>query len=416
MRICLLSYRSYCYSGGQGIYIRYLSRCLRNLGHDVDVVSGTPFPILDEGINLIKLPSLDLYTRPELKRYLINPLKLNSVPNVVEWMGECCSFFTEPLTFGMRAYKHLLENNKYKQYDIIHDNQSLSYGILKISKLGTPLVATIHHPISIDRELALKASKSLWQAWGIRRWYYFTHMQHRVASELSHFITGSHNSYREIIEAFKLPRESLRVIYDGVDNSVFTRPPGVRSLENRLLTVNSGDTPLKGLKFLLEAVAHLRKERDIQLVIVGKPMKNGYTEGLIERLDIGDCVSYTGQVDTPELVRQYSLATMLVVPSVYEGFGLPAAEAMACGTPVVSTTAGALPEVVGDTGILVPPADTKSLIAAIKILLDNPDKRKHMAEIGHNRATQMFNWQNTAKHTTDVYQEAIEDQRRFIAA
>jgi glycosyltransferase involved in cell wall biosynthesis len=241
-------------------------------------------------------------------------------------------------------------------------------------------------------------------------------MQHRVASELSRFITGSQNSYREIMEVFKLPKDSLHVIYDGVDNSVFNRIPGVRSLENRLLTVNSGDTPLKGLKFLLEAVAHLKKERDIQLVIVGKPMKNGYTEGLIDRFGISDCVSYAGQVDTPELVRQYSMATMLIIPSVYEGFGLPAAEAMACGTPVVSTTAGALPEVVGNAGMLIPPANTKSLIDAINILLDNPDKRKNLAELGNKRVTKMFNWQNTAKYTSDVYQEAIENQRRFIAA
>jgi len=416
VRICLLSYRSYCYSGGQGIYVRYLSRCLRNLGHKVDVVSGIPYPILDEGINLIKLPSLDLYAHPEWRRYFINPAKLSNSPNIVEWLGECCGFFTEPSTFGMRAYRFLQQDNRYKQYDVIHDNQSLSYGILKISRLGTPLIATIHHPIAIDRKLALKASKSAWQSWGIRRWYYFTHMQHRVASELSRFITGSQNSYREIMEVFKLPQDSLRVIYDGVDNTIFTRTPGISSSENRLLTVNSGDTPLKGLKFLLEAVAYLKKERDIQLVIVGKPMRNGYTKGLIERLGISNCVSYAGQVDTPELVRQYSMATMLVVPSIYEGFGLPAAEAMACGTPVVSTTAGALPEVVGDTGILVPPADTKSLIDAIKILLDNPEKRNHLAELGYKRVTKMFNWQSTAKRTSDVYQEAIENQRPFIAA
>ncbi|MBM3172342.1 MAG: glycosyltransferase family 4 protein, partial [Chloroflexi bacterium] len=274
----------------------------------------------------------------------------------------------------------------------------------------------IHHPIAIDRELALKASKSLWQSMGISRWYYFCNMQHRVARKLSHFITGSENSYREIMEVFRLPKDSLRVIYDGVDNSIFNRPPGIENQENRLLTVNSGDTPLKGLKFLLEAVAELRKERNIQLLIVGKPLQNGYTEGLLESLGISDCVTYTGQIDTPELVRQYSMATMLVVPSVYEGFGLPAAEAMSCGTPVVSTTAGALPEVVGDAGMLVPPANTGALIEAITALLDNPAKRKHLAEMGHKRVTQMFNWQSTAKYTADLYKEAIRDQKRFIAA
>lgn len=408
MRICLLSYRSYRYSGGQGIYVRYLSRSLRDLGHEVDVISGPPYPDLDDGIRLIKLPSLDLYSLPEAKRFFIQPQKLNSVPNLIEWLGGCFGFFTEPATFGMRAYSFLRSNNHYKYYDVIHDNQSLSYGILKIKELGIPVVTTIHHPIPIDRDLAIKAAKSLWQELGIRRWYAFAKMQIKVAKKLSHFITGSQNSYRQILEIFKLPKDSLRVIYDGVDSSVFTQSPDVRRLENRLLVVNSGDIPLKGLKYLLEAVAALRTERKIELVIVGKQMKNGYTQGLIENLRIADCVTHLGQIDTAELVRQYSMATIVIVPSVYEGFGLPAAEAMSCNTPVIATTAGALPEIVGDAGILVPPANARALAEAIKDLLDNQDKRRHLGEMGRRRVQQMFNWQNTAKKTTDVYREAIE--------
>ena len=410
MRICLLSYRCYQYSGGQGIYIRYLSRYLRELSHDVEVISGPPYPELDNGIKLIKLPGLDLYSLPERQRFLTNPLKLTYLPNLIEWLGVCTGFFTEPSTFGMRAY-NFLRNNGYKKYDIIHDNQSLSYSILKIKELGTPIVTTIHHPVTIDRDLAIKAAKSLWQALGIRRWYAFTNMQLKVAKKLAHFITGSQNSYREIIDTFKLPENSLRVIYDGVDSSVFTQIPDVRRLDNRLLVINSGDTPLKGLKYLLEAVAALRLERKIELVIIGKQMKNGYTQGLIDSLGIADCVTYLGQVGTAELVHNYSMATMVVVPSVYEGFGLPAAEAMCCGTPVISTTAGALPEIVGDAGILVPPADTNALAEAITGLLNNPDKRKYLSEMGQKRVMSMFKWENTAKHTVDVYEEAIDYQK-----
>ena len=410
MRICLLSYRCYQYSGGQGIYIRYLSRCLRELGHYVEVISGPPYPELDNGIKLIKLPGLDLYSLPERQRFLTNPLKLTYLPNLIEWLGVCTGFFTEPSTFGMRAY-NFLRNNGYKKYDIIHDNQSLSYSILKIKELGTPIVTTIHHPVTIDRDLAIKAAKSLWQALGIRRWYAFTNMQLKVAKKLAHFITGSQNSYREIIDTFKLPENSLRVIYDGVDSSVFTQIPDVRRLDNRLLVINSGDTPLKGLKYLLEAVAALRLERKIELVIIGKQMKNGYTQGLIDSLGIADCVTYLGQVGTAELVHNYSMATMVVVPSVYEGFGLPAAEAMCCGTPVISTTAGALPEIVGDAGILVPPADTNALTEAITGLLNNPDRRNYLGEMGQKRVMSMFNWKNTAKHTVDVYEEAIDYQK-----
>ena len=410
MRICLLSYRCYRYSGGQGIYIRYLSRSLHELGHNVEVISGPPYPELDNGIRLIKLPSLDLYSLPEWQRFLINPRKLNSMPNFIEWLGVCAGFFTEPSTFGMRAYNFLRNNNGQKKCDIIHDNQSLSHSILKIKELGTPIVTTIHHPITIDRDLAVKAAKSLWQKWGARRWYAFANMQLKVAKKLAHFITGSKNSYREIIGTFKLPQDSLRVIYDGVDSSVFTPAPEVRRLDNRLLVINSGDTPLKGLKYLLEAVAALQAEQKIELVIIGKQMKNGYTQGLIDSLGIADCVTHLGHVDTTELVRNYSKATMVVVPSVYEGFGLPAAEAMCCGTPVISTTAGALPEIVGDAGILVPPADTKALVEAITGLLNNQDKREHLGEMGRSRVMGMFNWKNTAKYTVDVYKEAIDYQ------
>ncbi len=411
MRICLLSYRCYRYSGGQGIYVRHLSRCLNELGHDVEVISGPPYPDLDNGIKLTKLPSLDLYALPERQRFLIDPRKLDSTPNLVEWLGVCTGFFTEPLTFGMRAYRFLRSNNRNGKYDVIHDNQSLSHSMLKIKDLGTPVVTTIHHPIIIDRDLALKAAKSLWQKMGIRRWYAFSNMQLKVAKKLSHFITGSQNSYREIIDIFKLPEDSLRVIYDGVDSSIFTQIPGINRLENRLLVINSGDTPLKGLRYLLEAVASLRSKRKVELTIIGKQLKNGYTEGLVDSLGIADCVTHLGQVDTAELVRNYSIATMLVVPSVYEGFGLPAAEAMCCGTPVISTTAGALPEIVGDAGILVPPADTRALAEAIAGLLDNPDRRRQLGEMGRRRVINMFNWRNTAKHTVEVYEEAIKSQK-----
>jgi glycosyltransferase involved in cell wall biosynthesis len=408
MYICLLSYRGYRFSGGQGIYVRYLSRFLRELGHNIDVISGPPYPKLDDGIDLIKLPSLDLYTIPEFKRILINPRKLNSQANVVEWVGECCGFLTEPLTFGMRAYRYLADNNRYKKYDVVHDNQSLSYSIPKIQALGVPVVTTIHHPIAIDRDLAVMAAKSVWHKMAIRRWYTFTKMQVKVAKKLRHFITGSQNSYREIMDIFRLPANSLRVIYDGVDTSVFYPILEVKRSPNTLLVINSGDIPLKGLKYLLEAVAVLKHQHDVRLKIIGTPMKNGYTQGLIDRLGINDLVTRLGQIDTAELVHQYSSSAIVVVPSVYEGFGLPAVEAMCCKAPVVSTTAGALPEIVGDAGVLVPPADSKALVEAISDLLNNPEKRKELGERGQRRVTGMFDWKKTAEQTAAVYTEAIE--------
>jgi glycosyltransferase involved in cell wall biosynthesis len=411
MRICILSYRCYRYSGGQGIYVRYLSRFLTELGHNVDVIAGPPYPELDDGVNLIKLPSLDLYTLPERRRILINPLKLNSSANFVEWLGESSGFFTEPLSFGMRAYSYLRNGSRYKNYDVIHDNQSLSYSIPKIQELGIPVVTTIHHPIAIDRDLAIMAANSFWQKVAIRRWYAFITMQIKVAKKLTHFITGSQNSYHQIMDVFQLPRGSLRVIYDGVDTSVFRQTSEVKRSLDQLLVINSGDTPLKGLKYLLEAVAALKLQQKVHLTIVGTPMKNGATQGLIDSLGITDCVTRLGHIDTAELVRNYSSAAIVVVPSVYEGFGLPAVEAMCCKAPVISTTAGALPEIVGDAGILVPPADSRALVEAISGLLDNPDKRRQLGEMGHERVSCMFNWEKTAAQTYEVYKEAVERWR-----
>jgi glycosyltransferase involved in cell wall biosynthesis len=410
MRICLLSYRAYKYSGGQGIYVRYLSQALQKLGHEIDVVAGPPYPDLVDGIRLIKLPSLDLYRFPEWRRYFINPLWLNTWPNFVEWIGECGGFLTEPAAFGMRAYDMFRQNGHLGKYDIIHDNQCISEGIYKISRLGKPLVTTIHHPITIDRQLAVDAAGSFIKRLGIKRWYAFVDTQIKVASRLSHFITDSEHSLKEITEGFSLTPDKFKVIYCGVDQDVFSEQPGAVRAANRIVTVNSGDTPLKGLKYLLEAVAAIRKTRPIELIIVGTPMHKGFTEGVIEELGLTGCVRYTGKIETEELVRHYSEATMLVVPSQYEGFGLPAAEAMSCGTPVISTTAGALPEVIGDAGILIPPGDTAAIIQAVTGLLDNENKRKELCISGKERVGRLFNWDNTARQTADYYREAIESQ------
>ncbi len=299
MRICLLSYRAYKYSGGQGVYVKYLSQSLRDLGHEVDVVAGPPYPDLADGIKLIKIPSLDLYRYPEIRRYFINPLLLNTWPNFVEWIGECGGFFTEPTTFGMRVHDMFRQNGHSKKYDIVHDNQCITEGILKIRQMGMPMVTTIHHPITIDRELALKASSSFIRTLGIRRWYAVCDTQIKVAAQLSHFITDSQNSLDEIMQSFGLTSDKFKIIYCGVDHEIFRQAPGSVRSDNKILVINSGDTPLKGLKYLMEAVAELRKSRNIGLTIVGQPMKNGYSQGLIRSLGLEDCATYTGKIDTP---------------------------------------------------------------------------------------------------------------------
>ena len=410
MRICLLSYRSYRYSGGQGIYLRYLSHSLRDLGHQVDVVSGPPYPELDDGIRLIKLPSLDLYSMSSVRRLFINPRKLNTYASLVEWAGTMSGYFSEPLAFGIRAYD-LMRRGGNNKYDIVHDNQTMAYGVLKIQELGLPVVETIHHPVTIDRDLAVQSATSLKDKLGLKRWFSFINMQIKVARRLSHIITVSQTARQHIADTFRISEDKLRVIYNGIDTDIFSPSPTVARLNNRLLVVISRDTPIKGLRFMLKALAVLRQRHDLELIVVAKGTDNRTTQRLISTLGIRDYVKFIDEIDTLELVNQYRLASVVIVPSVYEGFGLPAAEAMSCGAPTISTTAGALPEVVGDAGILVPPADVKALVNAISELVVNPDKRKHLSAIGRRRIVQTFNWGNTAKNTAEVYAEAIDYQK-----
>jgi len=415
MRVCILSYRSYPYSGGQGIYMRYLSNALRDLGHQVDMMSGPPYPIVDDGVGLIKLPSLDLYRFGSWQRLFIDPRKLNTHANFMEWGGIMTGYFSEPLAFGIRAYQYLCKDN-VKKYDVIHDNQTLSWGIADIQKAGYPVVETIHHPVTIDRDLAIQSAKSLKDKLGYRRWFSFTGMQIKVARQLPYIITVSEMARHHIHEIFGISESRMKVIYNGIDAELFCPSDDAPRLNNMILMVMSRDTAVKGLRFLLEALAELRKRWDLKLVVVGQTLGDGVTEKLMDKLGVTEAVTFCNQIETSELIRLYRSATLVAVPSTYEGFGIPAAEAMSCGAPLVSTTAGALPEVVGDAGILIPPADSAALTAAIAQLMENPAKRTEYSMLGRKRILEEFNWKKAAALTTEVYAEAIEAKRAGTAA
>ena len=409
LRICLLSYRSNPHCGGQGVYLKNLSRALKDLGHHVEVVSGPPGPLLDDGIRVFRLPCLDLYD-PEDPFRVPSLRELSNLINLMEWLGVSSMGFPEPFTFGIRAYRFL--RNKFKRYDIVHDNQSLSYGVWAIKKF-VPTIATIHHPITIDRDLAVRAASNLWQKMKVMRWYSFVGMQKRVSRTFPRIITVSKSAKKDISKDFRISLNRFRVVPNGINTDLFYPIPEIRREGNRLIVTNSADTPLKGLRFLLEAVARVSKTHDIRLKVVGAPKKNGNIQKLIRRLDIGRLITFTGPIDNREFVRQYAKASIAVVPSLYEGFGIPAGEAMACGLPVISTTGGALPEVVGDAGILVPPADPEALSREIMGLLDNPDRAEALGQAGLARVYDHFTWKRAAEKTVDAYRETIHDHSRF---
>jgi len=390
--------------------MRYLSNALRDLGHEVDMMSGPPYPIVDDGVGLIKLPSLDLYRFGSWQRLFIDPRKLNTYANFMEWGGIMTGYFSEPLAFGMRAYQYLC-SDKSKKYDVIHDNQTMAYGIADIQKAGYPVVETIHHPVTIDRDLAIQSAKSLKDKLGYRRWFSFTGMQIKVARQLPFIITVSEMARHHIHEIFGIPESRMRVIYNGIDSELFSPSKNVSRLDDMILMVMSRDTAVKGLRFLLQSLAELRKRWDIKLVVVGTTLGDGVTEKLMDKLGVTQAVTFRNQIETSELIHLYRSATLVAVPSTYEGFGLPAAEAMSCGAPLVSTTAGALPEVVGNAGILIPPADPAALTDAITQLMESPAKRNECSVLGRKRILEIFNWKNAAASTAEVYAEAVKAKR-----
>lgn len=410
LRICLLTYRGNPTCGGQGVYIKYLSRALKELGHEVDVLSGPPYPELEEGINLHKIPGLDLYNPDHLFK-VREVRELSSPLNQFEFLSMCSGGFPEPFTFGFRARRHLSEGQN--GYHIVHDNQSLSYGLLGIARSGYPTVATIHHPITVDRDTEVEAAGNWLRRMKVRRWYSFLTMQKRVSRRISKIITVSECSKRDIGREFRLPPDRFRVVPNGINTDYFYPLGGVKRAEHQILVTNSADTPLKGLRFLLEAVAAIRKKREIHVVVIGTPKKEGVIERLVAELSLGDTVRFTGRIPYEEFARYYAEATMAVIPSLYEGFGMPAGEAMACGVPVISTTGGALPEVVGEAGILVPPGDADALRDSITALLDDPERRRSLGEAGLARVSQSLTWRHAAEKTVEVYREAIDAHGRL---
>ena len=406
LRIALLGYRSNPFSGGQGIYISALARALADLGHRVDVVSGPPYPELDDDIRLVRIPSLDLYAADNHVTAL-RPGHFRSFTDLYEYFSMLTGGFPEPYTFGRRLVKWMLAHGG--DYDLVHDNQSLCYGLLTLQRRGLPVIATIHHPIQRDLEIALAHAEGWRQRLLIRRWHAFLGMQERVVRRLQHLVTVSSVSRDDIAAAFSIPPASVDVVHNGIDTDAFRPLPAVRREDDLLMTVASADQPLKGLVHLLEALAVLRAERpQLRLLVIGRLREESDTGARIAALGLQDAVEFRSGLEREALVECYARATLAVVPSLYEGFGLPAGEAMACGVPVVSTRGGALAEVVGDAGSLVPPGDAKALGRAIDALLEDPARRTGLAARGRARVLEHFSWNVAALRMSAYYAEMLD--------
>lgn len=408
LRVALLVYRGNPHSGGQGVYTRYLSRELVHLGHQVTVFAGQPWPVLDDGVDFVPVPSLDLYREPDPFR-IPWPKEFRSWVDVLEFGLMCTAGFPEPLTFSLRVRRALAE--RAGQFDLVHDNQCFGRGLLGVMDDGWPMMATLHHPITVDRALDLSHASTLKRKLSLRRWYGFLGMQMKVARHVPRIVTVSESSKRDIVEQMGVRSDQLTVVPVGVDHTRFRPLPDVARIPGRIMTTASADVPLKGLVPLLEALAKLRTERDADLVVIGKPRADSRVNETIARLGLDGVVRFVSGVSDERLVELYAEATVAVVPSLYEGFSLPAVEAMACGVPLVATTGGALPEVVGrseETGLLVPPGDQNALALALGRVLDDPALAARLSLAGRRRVLDRFTWRACAEGTIDNYRWLLE--------
>ncbi|GAB3264276.1 glycosyltransferase family 4 protein [Nocardioides dilutus] len=407
MRIAMLSYRSKPHCGGQGIYLRHLSRELVALGHTVEVFSGQPYPELDPGVTLTKVPSLDLYREPDPFR-VPRLREFRDRIDVEEFATMCVAGFPEPKTFSSRVARLL--RDRVDDFDVAHDNQVLGYGMLEIEKMGLPLLTTIHHPITFDRRIDIAATRNPWRKFTLSRWYGFVRMQKRVAQQARFILTPSEASKRDIARDFGVDPARMQALLLGVDDGF--QPPTRPRVPGRILAMASADAPMKGIATLLEAFAKLRTERDLELLLVTAPKPGGKTERLIDKLSIKDSVRFVHGVSDAELVELMGSAEIACVPSLYEGFSLPTAELMACATPLIVSRAGAIPEVVGPDGHaaeLVTPGDVGELAEALAGLLDDPERRALLGANGRRRVDELFSWRAVAATVASAYEKVIAD-------
>ena len=405
LNIALLGYRSNPYSGGQGVYLKHLAKALVDMGHRVDVISGEPYPELDARVDLVKLPGLNLYAHPN-PAWPLTQQRWRDPLNVFEWASYWSGGFPEPFTFGHRLLRHFKTTRP--RYDIIHDNQSLCTGLLGLMRRGYAVTSTIHHPITFDRDIALQNT----QEWGlrllIRRWHRFLHMQTQVTRQLPYITTVSENSRRDIASAFGICEKRIEVVLNGIDSEIFQPMPAVAREPYHLITTASADQPLKGTQHLIPAVADLAaRYPDLKLTFIGAPKPGGKTEQLIQSFQLDERIEFHHGLSFDEIKQLYAKASVAVVPSEYEGFGFPAGEAMACAVPLVSTDGGALPEVVGDAGVIVPSKNPQALAKAIGDLFENPAERARLSEAGRRRMVEHFSWARTAQEFTQHYHQVI---------
>ena len=406
LNIAISSYRSAPFGGGQGIFIYELSKALQALGHKVDIISGPPYPNLEPEINLIKSPGLDLFSTFVFKERisLFKKKKNKTQEDWYEFFSALLGGFPEIKTFGERL-KELVSNSSY---DVLIDNQSVSFGILEIQKT-LPVLEIIHHPITKDYKYDIQFSKGIIQKISKWRWFSFLKMQKKVAPNLNAISTPSLNSKKDIAKDFNVSTKKISVIPNGIDFEKFSPKSDISRTIGQIITTASADVPLKGLDFTLQAIAALIKDFPyLRLIIIGAPRIGGHTERLIQKLKIEANIVYKTNLTKEEIAIEYANSNIAVVSSLYEGFGFPVGEAMACSIPLIATNVASIPEITGNFAELIPACDSKSIERSIRNILSNPEKYQTRADAGRQHIIDNFDWKKIAQSYENLIYQTME--------
>jgi glycosyltransferase involved in cell wall biosynthesis len=416
LRICFIAYRGNMLCGGQGVYLWFLARELSRLGHEVEVLVGPPYPDpMPFAYSLMELPNEQFwggwFARDRHAMLPDAPLRIFEPLNFYELAASWFGFLPEPFAFSLRALRQLKQRLRLGiRYDIVHDVQCLGWGDLVLRAMGLPLVTTIHHPLTVDRRFSFIRDESFRDALGSMT-FYPAGMQAAVARRVDRLFTSSQESAKTIARDFGVRPERICMVANGVDTVLFSPDPSIERDPNELLCVGRASDPNKGLVTLIDALPHL-PEKTI-LTLVDDDVPDNVARKRAHAIGVANRVRIVGRVPTRELVGLYRRCALVVVPSRYEGFGLPAAEAMACGAPVVACASGALPEVVttGGGGRLVPRDDPKALAAAVRELLAEPGLRAELGVIGRKGIDAAYAWPRVARRTAEVYAEVVAERR-----
>ena len=407
LNIAILSYRSAKYGGGQGVYVKDISLALTLIGHKVDVISGAPYPDLHNGINLIKLPGLNLFEtfsfKDRVKKLFYK--KEKNVNDYYEFFSVLFGGFPEMKTFGDRANDFLKSND---EYDLVIDNQSLSYGMLDIQK-RFPFIEIVHHPITFDYKHELASSKKIKYKISRHRWYSFLKMQKRVAPNIKRIVSPSQSSKDGIVSEFNCDHENITVINNGLDTDEFKPMSESTRNQYRLITTASADVPLKGLDYSLKALKDLKSDfPDIHLVVIGSIKEHGHTQRLINELDLKDSVYFQSNITKAQITELYSTSSIAIVSSLYEGFGYPVIEAMSCEVPLIATNVSSIPELVNEYATLVDPKNHKMISDSVKEIMLDYGKYKEIAINGRQHVIDRFNWAKITKEYENIIFKTIE--------